>query len=223
MKTIFAHRTASDRLLIFFNGWGMDNALFQRWRGAGGFDVLVAWDYMRLTPLPPLSRYREVRLVAWSLGVWAAAATPLPPLARATAVNGTLRPIDADCGIKPAVFQGTIDNWLDDQARERFRQRVVGMAPAGDASVAADAGASPGRQPLDQRDELQALLEHITTRTEPANIYDLALIGGRDRIFPSLSQRRFWRRAAVVCREWPEAPHYPFAGISSWQELWNLE
>lgn len=225
MKTTFAHQNASDRLLVFFNGWGMDNALFQRWRGDGDFDVLIAWDYTCLTPLPPLSGYREVRLVAWSLGVWAAAVAALPPLARATAVNGTLRPIDEHHGIRPAVFQGTIDNWLNDEARERFRQRAIGMAAA-EASApppVGGAGPAPGRQPLDQRDELQALQDRITGRPEPANIYDLALIGGRDRIFPPPAQRRFWSRTAVSCREWADAPHYPFAGTSSWQELWNLE
>jgi len=77
--------------------------------------------------------------------------------------------------------------------------------------------------PLDQRDELLALQQSITTRPMPATIYDCALIGGRDRIFPPAAQRRFWSGTAVRILEWPAAPHYPFAATPSWEELWNLE
>lgn len=227
MKTTFLHHQAGrDRLLIFFNGWGMDNALFQWWRG-GDCDVLCAWDYTALTPLPDLAGYREIRLVAWSLGVWAAAASTMPVLAHATAVNGSLRPIDELFGIRPDIFQGTIDNWLDEQARERFRQRVAGPAAKARAveepAAAAAAALERGRQALAQRDELQALHKHISGRPAPANIYDLAVIGGRDRIFPPGALRRFWASAGVRVSEWPAAPHYPFADVQSWQELWNLE
>ena len=227
MKTTFLHQRGHERLLIFFNGWGMDNALFQHWR-ADACDVLCAWDYRELTPLPAVAGYRDIRLVAWSLGVWAAAVTPMPPLQHATAVNGTLQPIDQHSGIRADVFQGTIDNWLDDQARERFRQRVAGTAAASatpPATVAATAASPfpPGRLPLDQRDELLALQQNITSLPVPATIYDCALIGGRDRIFPPSAQRRFWLTTAVRILEWPDAPHYPFAAIQSWEELWHLE
>lgn len=223
MKTTFLHRHGSERLLIFFNGWGMDNALFQHWR-AGDCDVLCAWDYRELTPLPVVTGYREIRLVAWSLGVWAAAVTVMPSLRRATAVNGTLQPIDEHNGIRAEVFQGTIDNWLDEQARERFRQRVAGTVRSlPTAAAPALSLFPPGRQPAEQRDELLALQTNITSRSVPANIYDCALIGGRDRIFSSAAQRRFWATTNTRITEWPTAPHYPFAAIQSWEELWHLE
>lgn len=222
MKTTFLHRHSGRRLLIFFNGWGMDNTPFQHWR-AGSCDVLCVWDYRELTPLPAVTGYREIRLVAWSLGVWAAAVTAMPPLRCATAVNGTLRPIDEHNGIRAEVFQGTIDNWLDEQARERFHRRVVGTGwPSPTIAASTASSFSPSRQPAEQRDELLALQTNITSRPVPANIYDCVLISGRDRIFPSAAQLRFWEAANTRIVKWPGAPHYPFAATYSWEELWHL-
>lgn len=222
MKTTFLQQDKSDRLLLFFHGWGMDPGLFQLWSRAD-CDVLVVWDYRQLTPLPSLSHYREIRLLAWSLGVWVAAVTELPRLSLATAVNGTLQPIDKEFGIPPEIFQGTIDHWLEEPARDRFQQRVIG--PAADRSPGRRSGTSGGplRQPADQRDELLALQQHIGKDPAGKNIYHRALISGRDRIFSPVIQRRFWNREGTPCAEWPEAAHYPFAEIRSWQELWHLE
>ncbi len=223
MKTTFLQQKQSDRLLLFFHGWGMDPGLFQHLEQAG-FDVLVAWDYRQLTPLPSLSQYREIRLLAWSLGVWVAAVTELPQLSQAIAVNGTLQPIDPEFGIQPEIFQGTIDHWLDEQARERFQQRVIGPVAAGkQARRPATSGSGLLRQPIDQRDELIALQHHISKRPAAENIYHGALISGRDRIFSPLIQRRFWKKLGIPFTECPEAAHFPFVEIRSWQELWHLE
>jgi len=223
VNTTFLQQKQSDRLLLFFHGWGMEPGLFQHW-GKPEFDVLVVWDYRQLTPLPSLSRYREIRLLAWSLGVWVAAVTELPPLNQAIAVNGTLQPIDPESGIQPEIFQGTIDHWLDEQARERFQQRVIGPKSADRPARHQAASCSvPLRQPEDQRDELVALQSFIRKRPVAGNIYQRALISGRDRIYSPLILRRFWRKLGIPFMEWPEAPHYPFAEIRSWQELWHLE
>ncbi|MDD3954660.1 MAG: DUF452 family protein [Lentisphaeria bacterium] len=223
MNTTFVQQNQSDRLLLFFHGWGMDPGIFQHWEQAG-FDVLVAWDYRQLTALPPLARYREIRLLAWSLGVWVAAVTELPPLSQAIAVNGTLQPIDPESGIQPEIFQGTIDHWLDEQARERFQQRVIGPKSAGRNSRRTEtSGMGFLRQPEDQRDELLALQHYISKEPVAGNIYQRALISGRDRIFSPEIQRRFWKNLGIPCIARPDAAHFPFAEIRSWQELWHLE
>ena len=223
MNTTFVQNNRSDRLLLFFHGWGMDPGLFLHWKQAG-FDVLVVWDYRQLTPMPSLSHYREIRLLAWSLGVWVAAVTELPPLSQAIAVNGTLQPIDPESGIQPEIFQGTIDHWLDEQARERFQQRVIGPK-SGDRQSRCPAVSSIGslRQPEDQRDELLALQHSISKEPVAGNIYQRALISGRDRIFSPEIQRRFWKNLGIPCIARPDAAHFPFAEIRSWQELWHLE
>ena len=67
--------------------------------------------------------------------------------------------------------------------------------------------------------ELAALEKHILSAPVPANVFKTARIGGRDRIIPAAAQRSFWSGEAVSIIEEPEAPHFPFRNIHSFEEL----
>ncbi len=202
MKHRFLHRNNSSKCLVFFNGWGMDDNLFAGWE-PGGFDVLTVCDYTTLEPLPDLAGYKELHLAAWSLGVWAAARVAKGDFITATAFNGTLRPVDAKFGIAPEIFAGTIANWNEERARERFFARV------------GKDWNRPARSWESQQAELAAI-ETAAADPVPANPFKLALIGTRDRIIPPESQRRFWQG---VKTEEVDAPHYPFEHIASFAEI----
>lgn len=95
MELTFTYKTPgqrSDTLLLFFTGWGMDADTIAV--SAHCCDVCVACDYRDFTfDDAQLRAYRNIVVVAWSLGVYVASKVIGPdsslPIARRIAVNGT--------------------------------------------------------------------------------------------------------------------------------------
>ncbi len=219
------NRSGSDELLIFFNGWGMDVNLFSR-LDYSGLDVLMFYDYSGLTPSSDIAavtkEYSTCYLTAWSLGVWAAACTLSDrqlQFANAVAINGTLQPIDAENGIAPAIFQGTLDSW-NAISRKKFYRRMCVLPEI----TAAFCAAEPARGADGQKQELAAIQQLILQKS-PLPCSDLfvrAVIGSEDRIFPAAAQENFWT-AAGISTKIINAPHYPFANLRHWKELIDFE
>ena len=90
-----------------------------------------------------LSGYRKIRLVAWSLGVWAASVVfgkkPVS-FTEAIAVNGTPCPVHDRWGIPETIFRGTLDN-VTEEGMRRFNRRMYS------ASLRADTASSARRHP----------------------------------------------------------------------------
>ncbi|MPN65037.1 hypothetical protein SDC9_212816 [bioreactor metagenome] len=109
------------------------------------------------------------------------------------------------------MFAGTVANWGDERARDRFFRRLAGSAEF----------RRPERSWESQRAELAALETRYSAASPvPPNPFRSAWIGGRDRIIPAESQRRFWRaRPETAVTEHPDAPHLPFAIIRSFREV----
>ncbi|MGN0845119.1 MAG: alpha/beta fold hydrolase [Kiritimatiellia bacterium] len=220
MASIYRHSATPvhDRLLIFFTGWGMDERQTAH-LADDSCDVWTVSDYTAPVVLPAIpARYRSCLLVAWSLGVWAAAeAAPSLPSAldAAIAINGTLTPIDERDGIPPAIFTGTGDNWIDPRARQRFLLRMTGTPQS------AEAFPPQRRTPLEQQRELQSIAcRAAAPRATPLpNPFSCALIATRDRIFPADAQRNAWRRQLNTRIREFDASHAPFANFASWSEL----
>ncbi len=220
MKMLFLNRTAGHReLILFFNGWSMDENLVRNLK-PGRFDVLSLHDYTSTFHLLPelTAPYKKVHLVAWSLGVWAAAEAleyAGVELASALAINGTLRPIDAKYGIAPEIFNGTVANWPEAAARSRFLARVAG------GRMELTEVAMNLRLPDDQQQELAALGYRITHKPTPPNPFERAVIGSRDKIFPPATQLAFWATTPTTVAAL-DTPHYAFRGLSGWNEVLQL-
>ncbi len=205
--------------ILFFTGWGMDPAA-TRHLAQGGYDLWTFWDYATLPPAPPPPppAAGEGVLVAWSLGVWAAARLDWSAwhLQAGLALNGTLFPESAEWGIPPEIFQGTADHWGNPRARERFLSRMTGNAQK--------AGEFPlgNRAPEEQQAELVAISRHAQATPPPSpSPFTSALVGTEDRIFPPEAQRRAWQREGVPLRELP-LPHDCLRTFSSWEEVVQL-
>lgn len=180
-------------------------------------DVVVLYDYRDLD-LPgwlrkAMAGYRTVDLVAWSLGVWAAMNAGLQGIGRAVAINGTPFPVDAERGIAPEIFRGTLENWSD-VSRKRFERRMFNGCP----SDRLDALRSK-RSSRDQQDELRSI-ESAAARqagtSTPSWCFSKVVIGGQDLVFLPENQRRAWQ--GVPMSEIPEMPHFPFFHIDGWRE-----
>ena len=218
MNAAFIRQNHTPVLELLFNGWSMDDRVAHALAGAD--DLLAVWDYtcFDLDLLPLLAGYREIRLTAWSLGVWSAAKyfeNKEVAFADAVAVNGTLQPVSAEYGITPDIFAGTAANWLEERARERFNLRLAG----GRAELAAFPGS--GRSAESQQNELNSLLHNIMESLIPTNLFRLAVIGSRDRIFSPAAQRAAWQMTESRIVE-IDSPHYPFALYPEVAELGKL-
>jgi biotin synthesis protein BioG len=215
MTSIFLNKKQNPDLILFFNGWGMDHSRFVEW-SSGPYDILAVHDFAQLEALPDLSGYKRIHLIAWSLGIWVAAkiladAKDGYSFATSLAINGTLNPIDAQDGIPPAIFDGTIENWEDVSAREKFGLRVSGTTET-----------LTLRSPENQHAELIAMHQLIKSSPRPPNIFKTALISTRDRIFPPASQRHFWSQCEDVTLIEKPMLHDPFVNMHSWEVVLAL-
>lgn len=183
------------RLTLFFAGWGMDAVPFRPLIGTA--PVAVVWNYTDLaTPLPlPKSQDAEIRIVAWSMGVWAASQLMQGQSVReAVAVNGTPWPIDGDRGIPPAVFDATLEGF-GETGLARFRRRMCGNASA----LREFMETAPRRTVEDLGLELRSLGAAIRSRPAADFVWTRAIVCTEDRIFPPAGQLRAFPRAE--CRK----------------------
>ena len=82
MKYKWLNKNNNQKLIIFFNGWGMDENVVKH-LSPEDFDVLMFYDYNTLEidfDWDLLNIYHEKNLIAWSMGVMVA--TLIPPLTR---------------------------------------------------------------------------------------------------------------------------------------------
>ncbi|ABL64184.1 DUF452 family protein [Chlorobium phaeobacteroides] len=223
MKTAWISRTGELELLLFFAGWGMDSALAEHlWahddKEGFGMDILAFHDYGSLEISPGIREhfesYSKITLIAWSLGVWAAAHAALPRVDRAVALNGTLRPLSERYGISPEVFFATHAGWSE-QNRTRFYRRMCGSGEALDHFLSM----APLRSPADQKEELGFLGESlIASENSPLPWgYDQIIIGDRDMVFPFQRQVIAWDGFGVSLVE--GMPHFPFFHLKSFREV----
>lgn len=195
--------TQSDQpdLVLVFGGWALGAAPFEGLTGAG--NVLLVEDYTSLDdPLPDLTRFERVDLLAFSFGVasaahWLATSNFCPD--RMVAVSGTLHPASAQYGIAPEMIQATADQ-LTVASFAKFCRRagLSGDPPALDADAA--------------RAELHAII-HRGSALDPG--FDRIWVPDRDRIIPSLAQNAAWSSQPDVVRS-VSGPHVPFKSGQNW-------
>ena len=222
MKQYFIRNDGNDRLILFFGGWGSWPSLFMDNKIADGYDCLLCYDYREMTFDPDLlTGYSRVCVLAWSMGVAVADRILsgylgpasslhgyLPCIESATAVGGTVFPVNDRFGIPEAVFSGTLEN-MSEQVLARFRRRMCGK------DLEYYMSCRPDRNSGELKDELTALQDFVKDEYEHHMRWDLAVVGGRDMIFPAANQSAAWEygpeeyRAARIVKV--DAAHYSSA------------
>lgn len=194
MKHCFLNKQGHRSLVLFFAGWGMDEHPFKDICPEKE-DVLMCYDY-RDTDFDSslLKDYDVVRLVAWSLGVWAAAEWQSAHLGLSltsmTAINGTLYPIDDQRGIPPIIYNGTVDG-LNEKNRQRFMRRMCGGAEA----YRLFQSRQPQRPVGELSEELVAIRERYLSEQngcDACSKWSRTFISSNDLIFPPSNQKKGW-------------------------------
>lgn len=218
MKSKWLHQKKSDKLILFCNGWGMDEHPFTPLT-SHAWNVLMFYDYTDFESDQDLQKlfagYREIVLVAWSMGVWVGQQLFKPfvkHLSASLAINGTLCPVDDQFGIPKSVVQATLDN-LDEKQRMKFYKRTCWDT----ALYRSFLENQPRRSVESQKKELSALLENILGRSSSEeSIYDCALVAEQDHIMPTRNQLRFWPEN--ITRR-VMGTHFPFYGYENWDNI----
>ncbi len=201
MKYKWLNKKNNSKLIVFFNGWGMDESVVNH-LNPRDFDVLMIYDYNN--PYIDLetmtSEYSEKYLVAWSMGVMTASVFNMQYQSK-TAVNGTLKPIDDDFGIPKRIYNLTIKGFSPKGADRFIHNMFNDNTPI----------PSVNRTFENQQSELNALLNYN------ANLdfnYDRIIISSEDKIIPTKNQEAFWNLKANI-----NAGHCPFYRFTNWSEL----
>ncbi len=223
MKTVWLRKEGAEKLLLFFNGWGMDARLGTHLFSESlseefSCDLLLCYDYrspvLATEVMVDLACYNDITIIAWSFGVWVAQHTALPPITRAIAINGTLYPVNAEKGIAPEVFLATLSGWSE-ESRQRFNRRMCGSSEA----LALFSTMLPDRTAADQKEELMLLKESVQAAGSTSAVwsYDHAIIGGRDLVFPAQQQYQAWKGVPQTVIS--DMPHFPFLHFRNLQEV----
>lgn len=178
--------------LLFFAGWGMDETPFMH-NLPPNKDLIICYDYRSLDfDSTLLSTYEGIYVVAWSMGVWAASQV-LPdsnlPLKQSIAINGTPFPIDDMRGIPPAIFEGTLNN-LNEATLQKFRRRMCGSGSAFQAFLEI----APQRPVEELKEELVAIGRQYSELPPSTFVWNKAIIGESDHIFPPKNQEQAWQK-----------------------------
>jgi biotin synthesis protein BioG len=215
MQIKYINRRNNPRLILFFAGWSAVPECVADLTIPEGYDFCVCYDYRNMDFVLDAAPYKEIAVVAWSLGVMVADMV-LPslsaPVTRCVAVNGTLNPMDDMEGIPTAIFEATMSNVTDD-GMMRFNRRMCGK------SLMKWYDSLPKRPVESLSAELNALYAAAMSRDAPSSmLWSKAFISNRDMIFPPENMMRSWNSLGVAT-ECVDAPHFPFNIWNSWTEI----
>jgi malonyl-CoA O-methyltransferase/biotin synthesis protein BioG len=228
------NRKDGRSLLLFFSGWGMDEHPFMEYLPVDR-DCMICYDYRSLAfDESLLAPYEHIRMVAWSMGVWAASHVLSDRhfhVAESIAINGTPWPVDDERGIATAIFYGTLEG-LNEETLQKFRWRMCGSKGA----FAHFMEYAPRRTVENLREELLQIAKFSSERFPPSAgnhlssvrndsssgesrsssfVWDKVYIGLYDKIFLPANQRKAWAGGNTVM---VECEHYP---STLWNELFG--
>ncbi len=202
MKQVYIIHENYPKLLLLFAGWATDETLFRQYRPKD-MDYMISYDYR--TPdfdKSVFTHYRQVNVVAWSMGVWAASLilSNVPKNnVLSFAFNGSTHPISDVHGIPLNIYQGTLDG-LTPVTLQKFLRRMCKDSQAYKAFMEI----TPRRNFDEIKEELALIREQYfatsgdtnkdgnTTPDEKSDEcrpqcryeYNYVIIGNNDRIFP---------------------------------------
>ena len=202
MKYKWLNRNGNREIIIFFNGWGMDenvvsHLMFDK------YDVITFFDYNDLDTdfeFEELEKYSKKYLISWSMGVMVASLFNLS-VDKSIAINGTLTPIDDNYGIPEKIYNLT-EKGLTEESIKKFVNKMF-LTP--------DMRFSCNRTFESRKKELSALKKYQPNKDFK---YDDVYISLCDKIIPTQNQVAFWNKEPNL-----NSGHCPFFEFSSWEEL----
>ncbi len=202
MRYKWLNKDNNRELIIFFNGWGMDESIVKH-LNPECYDLLMFFDYNNLNldlELQELNIYKKKFLVAWSMGVMVATKFDIK-YDKKTAINGTLLPINNRFGIPERIYNLTLNKFSPLGAKKfissMFKEECI--LP------------NINREFENLKTELEALSHYQANQDFK---YDRIILSSDDKIIPTKNQIAFWAIKPNI-----DSGHAPFYHFKLWSEL----
>lgn len=202
MKYKWLIKNNNNDIIIFFNGWGMDENIIKH-ISSQNIDIVMFYDYCSLSSefnFDILNNYKNRYLIAWSMGVMIATLFDIKPT-KSIAINGTLKPIDDKFGIPKRIYDLTIKNLSPDGIQKFIKNMFI----------------IPNNKYINNREFQNQKDELIAIKSYNANTnfkYDKIIISTQDKIIPTKNQSNFWEIEPNF-----HSGHCIFYNIKSWSEI----
>ncbi len=211
MKKYFINKN-SDSLLLFFTGWGCDEYEFEHLEANS--DVLILYDYLDLNLDFDFSKYKEINLIAFSAGVFAASVFDYNfKLNKKIAISGNPYLFDEHFGLSNEI-QDVLYNITEDNAEAFARNYLVKTDKEWNNFHISKRTLESCREEFDS---LKAL--YRTNKQNIKDIFDIAIAGEEDSIFNVSAQKEFYGERLKVIKN---ARHNIFFRINSYRQILDL-
>lgn len=207
MRYKWLNKNNNDKLIVFFNGWGMDDKVVSH-LDCANFDVITFYDYQNFEiPSFDFSAYSKRYLIAWSMGVFVCNYfyELFCNFDKYIAVNGTQNPIDDEFGIPKKIYDLTVNNF-NELSCAKFMKKI---------SSSVDLNSYKSRSNEELKNELISIRD---LKVENYFNFDEAIVSDKDRIIPTQNQINFWNKKGVTVKSEAGA-HYIFDKYKSWGDF----
>jgi len=207
MRFKWLNRNNNNNLIVFFNGWGMDENTVSS-LCFGSYDVLAFCDYENFNIEPfDFSAYEKKYLTAWSMGVYVCNYfyEQFKNFDSYTAINGTQKPIDDVYGIPEKIYDLTVNNFNENSCK-KFMSKI---------SSAVNLEEYCSRSLEELKSELISIKN---LKVQNYFVFNRAIISLSDRIIPVKNQINWWRSQEVPYEE-INSSHYIFDSCKNWSDL----
>lgn len=224
MRAQWLTKKNNEKLIIFFNGWGMDAEPFLR-LSCDDYDTITFFEYTNFnydikSLLTRMSHYKKIVVIAWSFGVWVCYKV-FEQLSinniTCIAINGTINPVSDTLGVPLSFIENIIANY-NERMQKEFYYKLLQTKK----DIFRFLKEKPKRAIENQISELGFLKKSMLNKTHNSykELFKKVFIGINDDIICSKNQLNFWEKVNVPIIL-KDSPHFPFYRWNNWKELLN--
>lgn len=202
----------SDKLIIFFTGWGCDEYEFEHLTSKA--DVLLLYDYLDLNLDFDFSNYKKIDLMAFSAGVFVASIMNFNfEISKKIAISGNPYLFDEHLGLSTEI-QNILCNISAENADDFARNYLIKTDEEWK-------NFHHSKRTLEScKEEFNSLKNlFISQNHNIKDIYDFALIGENDEIFSTSVQKQFYKNRLKMIEN---ARHNLFFRIQKYEQFFNF-
>ena len=202
----------SDKLIIFFTGWGCDEYEFEHL--TSNADVLLLYDYLDLNLDFDFSNYKKNDLMAFSAGVFVASIMNFNfEISKKIAISGNPYLFDEHLGLSTEI-QNILCNITAENADDFARNYLIKTDEEWK-------NFHHSKRTLEScKEEFNSLKNlFISQNHNIKDIYDFALMGENDEIFNTSVQKQFYKNRLKMIEN---ARHNLFFRIQKYEQFFNF-
>lgn len=202
----------SDKLLLFFTGWGCDEYEFEHLNADS--DVLLLYNYSDLNLDFDFSKYKEINLIAFSAGVFAASVFNFDfEINKKIALSGNPYLFDEKFGLSSKI-QEVLLNITEENADDFARNYLI-------KTEAEWSKFHHSKRTIEScRTEFSSLKKlYEDNKQNIKDIFDMVLVGEYDPIFDVSAQKEFYGKKLHITNN---ARHNLFFRIKNYEQIFDF-